>query len=159
MSFLPNDRITGTWRPASDQDTAFQTRFVAPGSATRGEFGMFEGRLAPGLGAVPHVHQGFSESFYVLDGSLRIRTGTEVRTATAGDFVYVPPTGVHAFRSTGETDARFLLIFAPGAPREDYFRAMAELAQRATPPTVEEIDEVARRHDQLNLRDPRWAID
>jgi uncharacterized RmlC-like cupin family protein len=40
--------------------------------------------------------------------------------ATAGDFLYVPP-GLHGFRNQADEPASILMLFAPGAPREQYF--------------------------------------
>lgn len=163
MSFLEsfndrNDTVPGQWSLREEQEQAGMARLVAPGLRTRGDFGLFECTLEPGAGAVPHVHQGFSESFYVLDGRLRLRAGDDVRLGGPGDFVYIPPGGVHVFRNDTDDVVRFLLIFSPGAPREAYFRDMAALATRSTAPTADEIDELASRHDQVNLRDPRWAL-
>ena len=51
-------------------------RFVAPGSATAGRFGLFSYRMAPrSPGPGPHVNRTFSESFCVLAGELAIFDG------------------------------------------------------------------------------------
>lgn len=134
---------TGSW-----------TRFAAPGDAVGGGFGLFESWIPPDSpGAMPHYHSGFSESFYVIEGLLRIMTGTDRTDAGPGDLVHVPPGGVHAFRTGPDSDARFLILFVPGAPRERYFRGLAEFAARAQPPTAEEVDAFALTCDQVNLRD------
>jgi hypothetical protein len=46
--------------------------FTAPGSATSGQYGLFEWNMTgtPG-GADPHFHKTFSESFYVMEGTVR----------------------------------------------------------------------------------------
>jgi quercetin dioxygenase-like cupin family protein len=158
MSF-PEPRAT--WRPDDDDSTETVstsarsfTRFVAPGSVTGGEFGLFESRIpAGGGGAMPHYHGGFSESFYVLSGRLVLLTDREWRLADSGDFVYVPPRVVHAFHAEEDAEARFLILFVPGAPRERYFRGLAGFAARPEPPTHEEVDAFARECDQVNLRD------
>jgi quercetin dioxygenase-like cupin family protein len=142
------------WRPGDASEQAGSARFVAPGSAVGGEFGMFEFTAAPGsAGALPHYHRGFSESFYVLSGRLAVMTGHDWRTAGPGDFAYVPRQGVHAFRAEGDEEARFLILFVPGAPRERFFRGMVELWSRPVPPTEAEIDAFALECDQVNLRD------
>lgn len=44
-------------------------RFVAPGSVTRGRFGLFEWNMQPRTaGADAHFHRTFSESFFVTSG-------------------------------------------------------------------------------------------
>lgn len=45
-----------------------------------------------------------------------------------------------------------LILFTPGVAREDYFRAIAELYGDNDDPTPGEIDAVAARHDQVNIR-------
>jgi quercetin dioxygenase-like cupin family protein len=133
-------------------------RFVAPGTATQGDFGLFEISTPAGKpGAMPHYHRGFSESFYVLSGRLAVMARRSWQVAGSGDFVYVPAHGVHAFRAEGDEPARFLILFVPGAPREKYFRGLAEFGRRDVPPTPEEIDTFALECDQVNLRD--WVSD
>ncbi len=46
-----------------------------------------------------------------------------------GDFLYVPPGGVHGFRNQGDAPASILMLFAPGAPREHYFEGLAKLGE------------------------------
>ncbi|MCM3846975.1 cupin domain-containing protein [Pseudonocardia sp. DR1-2] len=148
------------WRPAATTERAVTsptgswTRFAAPGAEVGGGFGLFESWIpADSPGALPHLHTGFTESFYVLDGALRVMTGDTWTEAGPGDLVHVPHRGVHAFRTGPDSDARFLILFVPGAPRERYFRGLAEFAARATPPSAEEVDAFALTCDQVNLRD------
>ncbi len=49
--------------------------------------------------------------------------------ATAGDFLYVPEGGVHAFRNDSGEPASMLILFAPGAPRDAYFEGLADLGR------------------------------
>jgi hypothetical protein len=57
--------------------------FVAPGSVTNGQFGLYRWDIpAHGGGAGGHFHRGFSESFYVVSGTVTLFNG-EVRRAGA----------------------------------------------------------------------------
>jgi quercetin dioxygenase-like cupin family protein len=152
MTHLPDP---ATWSRRADQRSAARTRFVATGSQTRGDFGLFEVTMAPGgSGPGPHLHRTFSESFHVLEGSLAVLADGEWTTASAGDLVYVPRSSVHGFRSAGpDVGARFLILFTPGIPREDYFAGLVELHAGGRTPSTAEIDAFALQHDQLNLRD------
>jgi quercetin dioxygenase-like cupin family protein len=152
MSYLPDP---ATLSRRDDQPSAGRTRFVATGAQTRGDFGLFEITMAPGgSGPGPHLHRTFSESFHVLEGSLAVLTGEQWTTAHAGDLVYVPRSVVHGFKAAGpDVGARFLILFTPGIPREDYFLGLVELHAGGRTPTTEEIDAFALQHDQLNLRD------
>jgi quercetin dioxygenase-like cupin family protein len=152
MTYLPDP---ATVSRHGDQRSAGRARFIATGSQTRGDFGLYEFSLPPGGGGPgPHLHRTFSESFHVLDGELAVLAGEEWTTATAGDLVYVPRSGVHAFRNAREdVAARFLILFTPGIPRERYFEGLVDLYADGRTPTTAEIDAFALQHDQLNLRD------
>ncbi|MCU1603690.1 MAG: conserved rane protein of unknown function, putative Cupin 2 conserved barrel domain [Modestobacter sp.] len=152
MTYLPDP---ATFSRRGDQSCAGPTRFLATGSQTRGDFGLFEVTVDPGgSGPGPHLHRTFSESFHVLEGELAVLTGEEWTTVSAGDLLYVPRSSVHGFRAAGpDVGARFLMLFTPGIPREEYFEGLLELHAGGRTPSTTEIDAFALRHDQLNLRD------
>lgn len=152
MTYLPDP---ATFSRRDDQRSAGRTRFLATGSQTRGDFGLFEVTMPPGgSGPGPHLHRTFSESFHVLEGSLAVLVGSDWTTAGPGDLVYVPRSGLHGFRAAGpDVGARFLILFTPGIPREEYFEGLVALHANGRTPSTAEIDEFALRHDQLNLRD------
>lgn len=155
MSF-PNDpaKATARYRPAADVEqinykTGSSTRFVAPGSVTDGEFGLFEWRMPPsGGGPDPHYHKTFSESFYVMSGTIGLYNGDQWISARPGDFLYVPRNGVHAFRNDDDVPASMLILFAPAPPRENYFRELAEVAESGRTLSDEEWTELFARNDQ-----------
>lgn len=132
-----------------DFRTGSSTRFVAPGVVTDREFGLFEWRLPPsGGGPDPHFHKTFSESFYVLSGTIGLYDGTRWISARPGDFLYVPRNGVHAFRNDADEPASMLILFAPAPPRENYFRELAEVAESGRTLSYDEWTELFARHDQ-----------
>ena len=67
--------------------------FVAPGSVTNGEFGLFRWDIPARTPAVRarHFHRGFSESFYVVSGTVTLYNGEAWNPLPAGGFCYVPP--------------------------------------------------------------------
>jgi quercetin dioxygenase-like cupin family protein len=152
MTHLPDP---ATFSRRADQRSVGRTRFIATGAQTRGDFGLFEVTMPPGgNGPGPHLHRTFSESFHVLEGSLDVLAGDGWTTVHAGDLVHVPRSGVHGFRSAGpDVGARFLILFTPGIPREDYFAGLLELYADGRTPTTAEVDAFALRHDQLNVHD------
>ena len=152
MTYLPDP---ATVSRSAEQRSAGRARFIATGSQTRGDFGLYEYVLPPGVqGASPHLHRTFSESFHVLEGAVDVLTGEEWTTAEAGDLVYVPRSGVHGFRAAGpDVGARFLILFTPGIAREQYFEGLVALFADGRKPTTEQIDAFALQHDQLNLRE------
>jgi quercetin dioxygenase-like cupin family protein len=138
-----------SFRPASEVGFSTKTtRFVAPGSVTGGEFGLFEWRMeARQPGARPHFHKTFSESFYVLEGEITLLDGDEWVKATEGDFLYVPVDRPHAFRNDSDEPVRMLILFSPGIARENFFLEVGN-AKDLSP---EELKAFYERHDQYNL--------
>src|SRR5262245_42384220 len=123
--------------------------FVAPGRFTQGRFGLFQIPMAAGAGrADPHFHRTFSESFYVLSGTMRLYDGGSWIDASAGDFLHVPEGGVHGFRNDSGAAATMLILFAPGAPREAYFRELADISSSGRVLSDEEWTDLFARHDQ-----------
>lgn len=156
---LPTDP-TSTTTPrlvaAADVPTlqvgATTARFVALGSDTEGRYGMFRWEMsAKQGGATPHIHRTFSEAFYVLDGAVSVHDGTVWREAAPGDFLYVPPGGVHGFRNDSGAPATMLILFAPAPPREAYFRELAERIASGRKFSDEDRRTFMARHDQYEV--------
>jgi mannose-6-phosphate isomerase-like protein (cupin superfamily) len=55
-------------------------------------------------GAAPHFHRTFSESFYILSGTVALYDGASWTDGTAGDFHYAPEGGIHAFRQLSDQE-------------------------------------------------------
>ena len=146
--------VSATFHPGAEAEQAVTgpgtiSRFVAPGSVTQGRFGLFELRMTAGAGrADPHFHRTFSESFYVLSGTMRLYDGGGWIDASAGDFLHVPEGGVHGFRNDSDAAATMLILFAPGAPREAYFRELADISSSGRVLSDEESTDLFARHDQ-----------
>jgi mannose-6-phosphate isomerase-like protein (cupin superfamily) len=132
--------------------TATSTTFVAPGSVTRGEFGLFRWDMpAKSGGASAHFHRGFSESFYVVSGTVSLYNGESWLEVSEGGFLYVPPGGIHGFSNDSDASASMLILFAPGVAREQYFEELAEIRRTGRVLSDEEWADLFARHDQVNL--------
>jgi mannose-6-phosphate isomerase-like protein (cupin superfamily) len=145
---------SGTARPAGAQPElilpATNVHYLATGASTGGDFGLYRWEMTgPPTGPAPHFHRSITESFYVLSGRVRLYDGNEWTDATTGDYHFVPPGGIHAFRNESGEPASMLLLFTPGAPREAYFEGLAEIAASGRQPSQEEMTEFYRRHDQF----------
>ena len=54
-----------------------------------------------------------SEAFYVLAGQVDVLDGNRRLTTGPGSFVFMPRGSHHAFKNTGDTFAKILLLFSP----------------------------------------------
>ncbi|MGH9270971.1 MAG: cupin domain-containing protein [Ilumatobacteraceae bacterium] len=98
---------------------------------TGGEYGLYKVDMAPRApGPSTHFHRSISESFFILAGEVGLFNGEQWITARRHDFLYVPVGGLHAFKNASAEPASLLLLFTPGAPREEYFEQVAEMAVR-----------------------------
>ena len=121
-----------------------RTHYLATHTSTDGGFGLYRIDMGPGSpGPSTHFHRSISESFYVLSGTIRLHDGNGWTEGRPGDFLYVPQGGVHGFRNESGEPASMLILFTPGAPREDYF----ERVRTTSAMTEEERAEFFLRHD------------
>jgi mannose-6-phosphate isomerase-like protein (cupin superfamily) len=105
-----------------------EVHYLATSDTTGGLFGLYRWSMGPGRGgADPHFHRTIAESFYILTGAVQVYDGNEWVDADVGDFVHVPPGGIHGFRNESGAPASMLIHFAPGAPREQYFDGLNQL--------------------------------
>ena len=145
--------VTAAFRPRDTPPDLASARgsvdYLATGRTTAGEFGLYRWNMDHRVsGPDAHFHRTISESFYVLEGTVRLYDGDRWIGAVAGDFLHVPVGGVHAFKNESGAPASILLLFAPGAPREAYFEALAEMATSGRQLTAQEYTEFLARHDQ-----------
>lgn len=160
MSFLADDypeiryesdegEVSATFRPAGTPPD-----FTTPGGGefhylstrltTDGLFGLYQNRMGPAVGGTSvHFHKTMSESFYVLSGELHVFDGERWLDAGKGDYIYVPPGGLHSFGNISGEPAEFLMLFAPGGAREAYFEGMGQFGSL----TEQERKEFLIRHD------------
>ena len=121
--------------------------YLATGESTGGDFGLYRWNFAANRsGPDPHFHRTMSESFFVLSGTVSLYDGAAWRDAGPGDFMYVPPGGIHGFRNESGAAASMLLLFAPGAPREEYFETLAAIGHGLVL-TAEQKADLYERHD------------
>lgn len=146
--------LTASYLPAGkSRSTLYKSgvlaSYLATGGTTDGDFGLFQWDMpAQAGGPSAHFHRRFSESFYILSGTVQLYDGNRWLSASAGDFLHVPRGGVHAFHNESDAAASMLILFAPGAPRERYFTELAELAASGRTLSDAERTEFLARHDQ-----------
>ena len=124
-------------------------RYLAGAHHGDAELGVFRYSMTERRsGPDPHFHRTMSESFFVLSGELRIFDGHTWVGCGSGDFVHVPPGGVHGFRNESGAPVDMLILFAPGAPREGYFEELAEIRASGRELDDAEWVDLYARHDQ-----------
>jgi mannose-6-phosphate isomerase-like protein (cupin superfamily) len=154
----PADRYEGAgaasaeWRSADSPPNLLggggSCDYLLTGDQTGGDVGLYRWNMGPRQGGPdPHIHKAISESFYVLNGTVTLHDGERWRPADKGDFVYVPPGGIHGFRNETDAPASMLILFAPGAPREAYFEGLRHIADTGERPSPEDMAEFFRIHD------------
>jgi quercetin dioxygenase-like cupin family protein len=164
MSFFPPTRpypadryegsgeVSARWRPVDSppdlEGGGGACHYLLTGDQSDGDVGLYRWNMGPGQGGPnPHIHKAISESFFVIEGVVTLHDGKEWRPASAGDFVYVPPGGIHGFRNDADAPASMLILFAPGAPREKYFEGLRHVADTGARLTPEELAEFFTVHD------------
>jgi mannose-6-phosphate isomerase-like protein (cupin superfamily) len=150
--------VSGVFRPATAPadlavGQAGSASYLATGASTNGQFGLYRWDMGPEPGGpATHFHRTISESFFILSGAVQLFNGEQWTTARAGDFLYVPEGGLHAFRNESGSPASMLILFAPGAPREPYFEGLVEIATSGRQLTQAEWDDFFARHDTYWVR-------
>ncbi|MEU2389475.1 cupin domain-containing protein [Streptomyces sp. NPDC007369] len=137
-------RPVDTPGPNVSDGTAYH--YLSTTASTGGEYGLYRVEMGPqASGPSTHFHKAVSEAFYILSGTVRLFDGDKWVDATAGDHLYVPVGGLHAFRNESGEPASMLMLFAPGAPREEYFEGISRLGDL----TDVERAEFFLRHDSF----------
>ena len=150
--FGESGEVSAVYRPADQKPdlmigSGTAVRYLATGASTHGQFGLYRWDAKPRTpGPAAHFHRTMSESFFIISGTVRLFNGERWIDTKAGDFLFVPEGGLHGFQNDSDDPASMLILFAPGAPREGYFEAIA--AKTAGQKfTDEEWKEVCRSHD------------
>jgi quercetin dioxygenase-like cupin family protein len=102
------------------------------GAQTGGAFALADHLAQRGNASPVHVHDRDDETFFVLDGELRVFAGEEEHTAGPGTVAVLPRRLRHAYVVTSAT-ARFLTLHSP-AGFERFAAEVGEPAQALTLP-------------------------
>jgi mannose-6-phosphate isomerase-like protein (cupin superfamily) len=146
--------VSAALRPAStppqiSNQPGNDVHYLATGQSTGGQLGLYRWDFGPNRsGPDPHFHRAITESFYILAGSVQVFDGSRWVDTAPGDFLYVPQGGLHGFKNVSGEPASMLILFTPGAPREEYFEVLADIGQGRRPPlTDHERDLFMDKHD------------
>ena len=133
--------------------------FKATADETDQAFTLIEEMSQRGKVTPLHLHPAADETFWVIDGEIRVSVDGVERTVEAGGVASVPRGMPHSIMVTSET-ARVLTIVTPGCKAlEMFFRDAGEPAKhRGLPPSVplplEKIRAAAARHGAVVILGP-----
>lgn len=99
--------------------------FLTTSAETENRSFLIEVRTVPGAEPPPHLHYDQDEVFYILEGEMEVYCMGQVRTARAGEMVFLPRMQAHAFYFL--SPLRFLAWVQPGG-LDGYFEAMSSPA-------------------------------
>ena len=92
----------------------------------------------------PHGHVDTEETFFVLEGDVTFRLGSEDVQRGPGTCVLVPGGVAHTFGNTSDGLARVLVLHVPAM--DGYFEELAELWSSAEAPSRDRELELMQRH-------------
>jgi quercetin dioxygenase-like cupin family protein len=110
--------MTATIQPLSSSTTnkpealwSLGTLFVLKHASE--DLEVIDALVPPGYSPPLHRHDFGTESFYVLEGSLRFVVGDSDVVHGPGDFAHVPRSTPHSFETLGDTPTRVLNMCTP----------------------------------------------
>jgi mannose-6-phosphate isomerase-like protein (cupin superfamily) len=128
--------------------TQVKYHYLADQQQTDGDYVLYRVELGPNCsGPAPHLHRTMSEAFFLLTGTVEFYDGNQWTDRKRNDFVYVPPGGIHGWDNESDEPASMLVLFAPGAPRTQFFEGLAQLGEL----TDDERREWFARHDNVYI--------
>ena len=75
----------------------------------------------------PHIHDGLTEEYEVLEGSFDVMSGGEWTTLGAGESASIPPDTLHTFKNRSGGTVRVRNVHRPAARFEDFVEHMHRL--------------------------------
>lgn len=111
-------------------------RVRAGGNATAGKLAVLEHQGERGCGSPVHRHLADEETFFVLDGEIRVEVGGEAHSAGPGTVAFLPRQLPHAFLVTSP-QARFLTLHTPAGFDQFALAARTPVTETATAPPGE----------------------
>lgn len=123
-------------------------RVLFRGQDTGGSLESFEFHAPAGSrGPTMHTHAGAAESFYVLEGSLKLIVDGVTHLVPAGGVAHVPAHVPHRFEYPGPGPTRFLATLAPAIGLDGYFTELRTIFETSWPPTPEAMAALVARYD------------
>jgi quercetin dioxygenase-like cupin family protein len=116
-----------------------------PAAQSGGGGGVIEFVIPAGWGSPYHVHRNEDETFYVIDGKIRLFSGDQSWVAGPGGIAFLPCNIPHGFRVEGSAPVRMLHL-ATSIGFEGFVSDLCEPAPPAGPPDLSKLAQVAARY-------------
>lgn len=139
MSTQLEPRITRREDAESIRPFGIEMKVMMAAAQTSDTCSVLIGELKPGEGPPPHLHRGFDEYFFVLEGTISLVVDGKQSTVTPGNLIFTPRGATHSFTNIGASPARLLEWTIPGG-NEPYFRAVSEMGADIDPKRLAEIN-------------------
>ncbi|GGF76443.1 cupin domain-containing protein [Alteromonas lipolytica] len=97
-----------------------------------------------GFGPPPHSHP-WSETFYVISGSVDFMLNENGYHFEAGAMVYIPEHQVHAFQS-GVNGVKMIEFTGPGSQALDLFRSLSTFLKNSSPEELDRVHQIFSQH-------------
>ena len=91
-------------------------------------------------------HKTEDESFYVLEGEIKLLVGERNIRATAGSLVFVPKGTIHTFSQIGDQPAKFLVTYSPSG-FEKFFDEAVDLGEMNTEGYIIKANALAEKYN------------
>lgn len=108
---------------------------------TGGTYSLIEAKVFPNGGPVSHIQTREHEGFYIIEGTITFNVEGKEIIAKSGTFVNVPPNVRHSFKNNSSTNAKMLIVLAPGGMENLFIEAGKKVSDTTTkPPPMTEGD-------------------
>jgi quercetin dioxygenase-like cupin family protein len=124
------------------------------GKDTNGNLYVFESSQNYREEGIPlHMHPDLDETFYILEGNVKIKIGEEKYRLGPGDTIFAPRNIPHGCVTNSATPSKLLIIVQGAGKMEMFFKELSKLKE-FTPPVVAEIYD---KHNMVLMGPPLEA--
>ena len=131
--------------------------FLVTGDESGGAMFALDCVVGSGGGPPPHKHLAEDELFAITSGSITFTAGSDTRTVSAGESVFVPRATRHSYRNENPAPARMIAVYTP-AGMEGWFREVCTPVEdpgAAPPPATDEL--IRRMRDAGPRHNIEWV--
>jgi mannose-6-phosphate isomerase-like protein (cupin superfamily) len=133
-----------------------QFLFKTVSTDTGGAYSLGEFVLPLAGAALPHIHWGNEEAFYVLEGEFTVGVGEQSVIARPGSFILVPRGTVHSLHNAGTTPGKLLFVISPAGMERMFVEIGQILSARDRPPDRAAIQAIRDRYRTQDVGEPAF---